>query len=316
MPSSTHAHMVGFFDTDADLVAELSRYVGEGLDAGESVVVVATEPHLAAVAAVLVQYGVDPATMRAAGRYVPLDAARMLTGFMVDGTPDPERFATTVGSVIDAAAAGGCTVRVYGEMVGLLWEQGNVTGALTLESLWNAALDSGQFVLLCGYSAATLADGDLPEVHQVCELHSAVHPPRSYATTEPSAALPGGAVHRSPVFLPLPAAVPAMRRFVIDVLRGWEGHEALLADAALVASELATNAVVHAVSPFRMSLSRTATTITIVVEDVGPALPQQRTAAVTDFSGRGIAIVAALSTRWGSHPVPNGKVVWAELDRC
>jgi two-component sensor histidine kinase len=84
-------------------------------------------------------------------------------------------------------------------------------------------------------------------------------------------------------------------------------------DVALVATELAANAVTHAASAFRVSLSRNASHVRIAVEDAAAAYPRPRSAGPNDTSGRGLALVQVLAERWGCDPMPTGKTVWAEL---
>lgn len=306
-------HAVNFYDHDGDLVADVARFVAEGLTRGERVVVVATAEHRDALDEVLLQHGADAVRARISGRYLTLDAAEMLAKFVVNGLPDATRFRAAVGTLIDAASADGCAVRVFGEMVTLLWDDGNVAGAIELETLWNDLADNRRFTLLCGYPAAGLAQGTLYAASRLCELHSEVLAPRSYATVLPAeAGQSSRASALSDVFVPVPAAVPAARRFVTAVLTSW-GHDALLVDASLVTSELATNAVEHAASPFRLRLDRTVAHVRITIEDVAPTHPQLRAAAPEDFNGRGMAIVQDLAERWGCDALPDGKTVWAEL---
>jgi hypothetical protein len=300
-----HNHAVNFYDIDGDIVAEVARFVAAGLPRGERAIVVATAEHRDALDEVLLQYGADAVRSRIMGRYLTLDAREMLAKFMVDGMPDPTKFEATVGAVIDAAASDGCAVRVFGEMVSLLWTDGNVTGAIELEGLWNDLGATRAFTLLCGYPTSALCGDTLADTNRVCALHSEVLPPRSYSKkVMRGIGESRGAFQGSDVFVPVPAAVPAARRFVDRVLRLW-GEDDLLADAALVASELATNAVKHAMSPFRVRR--------LSIEDVGPAHPTARAALPEDFGGRGLAMVQALVLRWGCDPLPGGKVVWAEL---
>ena len=84
-------------------------------------------------------------------------------------------------------------------------------------------------------------------------------------------------------------------------------------DGELIVSELATNAVIHGRSPFRASIERSADAVRIAVEDVGQGLPQSRIAPYDALDGRGVAIVEALSQRWGCDLLDDGKVFWAEL---
>jgi anti-sigma regulatory factor (Ser/Thr protein kinase) len=110
------------------------------------------------------------------------------------------------------------------------------------------------------------------------------------------------------------------RRFVAQVLNDW-GYQDLIDDATLVASELATNAVVHAQSPFTVELSASGNVIRISVSDSNPSSPARRPSSLVDLgsavatSGRGLSLVAGIASDWGTEPVPDGKIVWAELRR-
>ena len=122
------------------------------------------------------------------------------------------------------------------------------------------------------------------------------------------------------------ASVPAVRRFVADGLAAW--GEAKLVDAAeLVASELSSNAALHAMAQFmHVTLERAsddAAGVRVAVEDDGPVgveavLPRTPGGAELDVdeldaTGRGLAIVAMLAGRWGVDVTRRGKRVWAEL---
>jgi anti-sigma regulatory factor (Ser/Thr protein kinase) len=203
-------------------------------------------------------------------------------------------------------------VRVFGEMVALLWQEGNVPAAISLESLWNRLARVQRFSLLCAYPTTSLTDaGDLDAVRQVCNVHSEVLPPASYESGEPGAIASTGTVETR-VFVPSLPAIRAVRHLVTETLRAW-GQDALVSDAALLVSELATNAVRHASSPFRASVTRTDTTIRIAIEDLGTSEPLLRPADPDRLGGRGVALVDAMSQSWGCEPAPAGKVVWCEL---
>src|SRR5438128_12400917 len=70
---------------------------------------------------------------------------------MIDGSPDPERFAEVIGSIITRAAKGRCHVRIFGELVALLWADGKRAAALRLEELWNDLARTYSFSLFCAY---------------------------------------------------------------------------------------------------------------------------------------------------------------------
>jgi Histidine kinase-like ATPase domain len=84
--------------------------------------------------------------------------------------------------------------------------------------------------------------------------------------------------------------------------------------AQLVASELVTNAVVHARTELDLTLRLLAPLLHIAVRDTGPG--QARIADIVDESsptGRGLLLVDALSTAWGNLIPNTGKVVWATV---
>ena len=195
-------------------------------------------------------------------------------------------------------------------MVALLWELGDVSAALELEELWNALQEDHEFELLCAYPTSALGDARLGDVSEVCALHTQVLPPSGYASGAPAA--DATIAEYSQVFLPVPEAVAAVRRFVTEVLTHWRELD-LVTDATLVASELATNAVLHASSPFRVSVDRSVGVICIAIQDSTSDPAEAQDAGHHDGSGRGMVIVEALARRWGSDSLPTGKVVWAEL---
>ncbi|MEA3020267.1 MAG: hypothetical protein QOI47_1791, partial [Actinomycetota bacterium] len=104
------------------------------------------------------------------------------------------------------------------------------------------------------------------------------------------------------------------RRLVIDLLQQWQLDD-VVDDAALVTTELATNAVTHAECGFTVTLSVEGDMVRISVLDASGALPQERALDSVSSSGRGLHIVDALAVRWGTDVVAEGKLVWAELRR-
>lgn len=120
----------------------------------------------------------------------------------------------------------------------------------------------------------------------------------------------GGAVGAT--FAPRRESIPAARAFVAEQT-GLTGR--LGQDAALVTSELATNAVMHASTSFEVSVREDADRLRIAVADGNSDLPnlEPRLPLISAISGRGLKIVAQLAERWGAEPNDSGKTVWAEL---
>jgi anti-sigma regulatory factor (Ser/Thr protein kinase) len=107
--------------------------------------------------------------------------------------------------------------------------------------------------------------------------------------------------------------VREVRQFVARSLVH-HGLEAVMEDAVLVVSELATNAVVHARTPFRVSLSRADEELLLEVADASTTQPRTVGSEPLALSGRGLSIVGTVSQAWGVQNTANGvKKVWASL---
>src|SRR5258706_4495132 len=178
---SVSEHFVQFCETDAFLVNSVSEFIGAGLMAGDVVIVFATKGHRERLDERLKEDGLVVSVAHARGQYVSMDAADTLSKFMVDGLPEPERFAKVVGSIVARAAQGGRHVRIFGELVALLWAEGNQTAAIRLEELWNDLARTHAFALFCAYPMQGF-DGEVHgmEFTEICRQHSRVIPSESY----------------------------------------------------------------------------------------------------------------------------------------
>ena len=163
-------------------MSSLSGFIGKAITSGEAAIVVATPEHRDNLDALLHGNGVDVVGARAKGRYLSLDAAETLSKFMVDGVPEPARFNEVLGAVIASVTDGRSRIRAFGEMVALLWAEGNHTAAIQLEELWNDLQKAHSFSLFCAYPMSGLGGEKFSELHgNVCSVHSRVIPAESYA---------------------------------------------------------------------------------------------------------------------------------------
>ena len=291
-------HVVHFYGADDELADNVGDYLAEGIRCGDGAVVVATAAHRLAFEARLARGGLDADRERRAGRLVTVDASGLLGRFLADRSLDHDKFEAAAAGLIGRAAAGGRPVRIYAEMVALLWDAGDVMLAIELEDMWNKLAARWPFSLLCGYPASVLADeGTAGRVRDVCQLHSAVADQRSFPAERTS--------------------VRAARHYVTGLL-GEAADEMAACDTAIVATELAANAVLHARSGFTLTISRSAGMTRVAVRDntpvagTGPAGPGEGIPFEV-MTGHGLSVVAQLASRWAVEPLPRGKVVWAEL---
>ena len=172
-------HIVQFYEDEQFLFDAVAHFAGAGLAAGEPVLIVATQPHRMAFAQLLRRNGVRVEEAVASGLLTMLDAQDTLLRFMVGNEPHPERFYTVLGEAIQNVRAqrSQARVRVFGEMVDLLWRGGNRAAAIQLEELWNELARLHSFTLLCAYSMGNFympGDGELFD--KVCRRHSHVIP--------------------------------------------------------------------------------------------------------------------------------------------
>lgn len=176
-----HGHLVQFSEDDASLIDAVCAFLSAGLRAGDACIVVATESHRKHLERHLWEDGVDTAFAQITGSYISLDASATLTQFMIDGQPEPVRFRQTIGALIEQAAQGSRRVRIFGEMVALLWADGNRTAAIQLEDLWNELGKVHTFLLLCAYPMRDFGRSAYEaQFSQICQQHSQVTFPESY----------------------------------------------------------------------------------------------------------------------------------------
>jgi hypothetical protein len=157
LPRASAHHVCQLWRSEERFLDSLAAYVGTGLRQGEAVLVIATAPHLAALQQRLRRIGHDVGGAFASQRLVAADAAQTLALFLVNGWPDTARFEAAVDRLLARAARKARGVRAFGEMVGLLTEQGRYAAALELERLWNRYLTARDFPLFCAYSHAVLS---------------------------------------------------------------------------------------------------------------------------------------------------------------
>jgi hypothetical protein len=147
-------HAVRFYENEKSLSRIVADFVGDGLADGHPGIVIATPAQRAAIIRALVARSVDVVQLQRSSDLVLLDGNDTLSTFMTNGMPNPDVFMSSMSDVIRKTTQGrtSCTVRIYGQMVDILWKNGKQEAAIRLELLWNQLAASEAFSLLCGYA--------------------------------------------------------------------------------------------------------------------------------------------------------------------
>jgi hypothetical protein len=173
LPTAQH-HSVRFYENDKSLARIVAQFLSDGLAAGNPGIVVATPVHRGAILKELVAKSLDVVQLQRSHDLVLLDAQETLAMFMTNGKPEAEAFKSSMCEVIRRACRGrpDCTVRIYGEMVDVLWKNGQQEAAIRLEMFWNQLANTQAFSLLCGYAMGQFyKDANFQEV---CRHHTHV----------------------------------------------------------------------------------------------------------------------------------------------
>ena len=151
---SAQYHGVRFFDSPRALAQIVAEFLHEGLAGGSAAIVVADPVLRDAIGRALTLRSLDVAELERSKRLLRLDARATLSLFMVNGKPDPRRFTDVMCETIRrmSPADGASSLRIFGQMVDVLWQDGLKAEAIVLERLWNQFAQSETFSLLCGYA--------------------------------------------------------------------------------------------------------------------------------------------------------------------
>lgn len=168
-------HFAQIYEEDSDFLDTLEGFVVSGLQDGDSVVLIITPEHLARLEDRLKAYGDETVTLaRSLGQLITADAEQVLSRFMVNGWPDEERFVRTVTELLESSRKAGRRIRAFGEMVALLWAQGQNGATVRLEHLWHKMCDEERFPLFCAYPKSGFTQDSASSLHEICHIHSRI----------------------------------------------------------------------------------------------------------------------------------------------
>jgi hypothetical protein len=176
-------HIVQLYQ-DADFYTEaISHFAAEGLVRGESIIIVATAPNWKNISARLANKGFDITDLGQRGQLTLLDADTTLPKFLDSSMPDTKIFKDLAQATINKARGDGKFPRVrwWGEMVNVLYVNGNGRGSTRLEELFDEVAHQETIAIFCSF----LMDKYDPKIYEgpfgdVCRTHSNVIPTENY----------------------------------------------------------------------------------------------------------------------------------------
>ena len=167
-------HLVQVYENEKIFLDTLEGFTGTGFLANDSVVIIATSTHLDALNARLRSQGFDLNALIRADQYIPIDAEDLLSVFLVDGWIDEQIFNSFITDIVKRAKQRNGKVRAFGEMVAVLWKQGNRGATVQLENLWNQLHGKDPFTLFCAYPKTGFTQSADDSIDLICRQHAKV----------------------------------------------------------------------------------------------------------------------------------------------
>jgi hypothetical protein len=170
-------HTVQVYEDEEAFLDTLEAFVMAGFRNNDAIIIIATPEHRSALAERLERNGVNVGAAASGGQYIVRDARASLARFMIDGWPAEARFHAMVEELIAKGRENHATVRAFGEMVALLWEEKLYRATMRLEHMWTRLCQRESFPLFCAYPKAGFEDCDPANCREVHEAHTRTVPP-------------------------------------------------------------------------------------------------------------------------------------------
>jgi hypothetical protein len=167
-------HFVQIYESEEVFMDILASFVSEALKEDHVAVVIATPAHRQQLNERLMETGHHLAALRLEDRFISLDAEEILGKFMANGCTDDEVFFQFVTDILARATQNGRKVRVFGEMVTIMWSKGYYGAAVRLEHLWHKLCTENSFQLFCAYPEVSFAENGSEAIAHICAAHSKI----------------------------------------------------------------------------------------------------------------------------------------------
>ena len=167
-------HVLQIYDNNFAFINTLAGFVGDGINSNDCSIVIATGAHLRALKRRLTNHGVNVDSLISEDLYIPIDAEEALAVFMVNDWPDPALFFNMVSGLLQRGRSKNRNIRAFGEMVALLWANGNNGATVQLEHLWNRFCSQQEITLFCAYPKSGFTEDAERSLHHICAAHTKV----------------------------------------------------------------------------------------------------------------------------------------------
>ncbi len=167
-------HCVQIYENDTVFLDGLQSFIEAGLRLDEACIVIATASHLQLLAQRLEGAGVDLAGASAREQFIAIDADVAMASFMREDWPDEALFLAFVSALLARVRPKFPQVRAFGEMVALMWANGDREATICLENLWSRLCKSERFALFCAYPRAGFTQDAEESIRDVHLAHSLV----------------------------------------------------------------------------------------------------------------------------------------------
>ncbi len=143
-----------FYENDTSLARLVADFLAEGFAAASPGIAVATATQQLEILRELRERSFDVDSLQRSQDLVFLDAEQLLPTFMRDGKVDAQKFKDQIRRAIDDVRGSrpGCRVRIFGQLVDILWQKGERNAAIRLELLWNQLAQAEASSVICGYA--------------------------------------------------------------------------------------------------------------------------------------------------------------------
>ncbi len=160
-------HIVTFYRSDDFVIEQAASFISDGLAANEHVIAIATTRHWNAITGRLEESGIAYGRATGAGQLVFVEADEALDAVTVDGDVSVDRFRAMLGPLVKP----GRRTRIYGELVSLLAQRGDVDAAIAVERLGHELAHAQNIPVLCGYHVDGARPLTVAEISRIQETH-------------------------------------------------------------------------------------------------------------------------------------------------